>query len=69
MEYKEIKFEHALEYNHIQFLSKWIIFDISSVDMGGDIEIEINRDGESVSFYLNQENIKQLISHLQKQIK
>lgn len=69
MEYKEIKFEHASEYNSIQFVSKWITIDIGSVDMGGDIAIGINRDGESESFYLNQENIKQLISHLQKQIK
>lgn len=69
MEYKEIKFENASEYNSILFVSKWITIHIGSVDTGGDIEIEINRDGESVSFYLNQKNIKQLISHLQKQIK
>ena len=69
MEFKETKFENAPEYNSIQFVSNWITVDISSADMGGDIEIEINRDGESESFYLNQENIKQLIAHLQKQIK
>lgn len=69
MEFKEIKFEHAPEYNSIQFVSKWITVDICSSDMGGDVEICIDRDGESASFYLNQENIKQLIVHLQKQIK
>jgi hypothetical protein len=70
MEFKETIWENHPEWDTIEFNGKWTHMEISSVDKDGDIGIEIIRDGDpSVNIFLNQENIKQLISHLQKQIK
>lgn len=44
--------------------------DIYSVDKNGDIEIEMNDGyGDHYGMYLDQDQIKVLIEHLQKQLK
>ena len=43
--------------------------EIHQLDDDGEVEIDINGFDCSVSFILTQENIQQLITHLQKQLK
>ena len=69
MEFKETIYEHAPKYNSITFKSKWIDISVESADIGGDVMITIDNSGEEFSVYLTQENIQQLITHLQKQLK
>ena len=69
MEFKETIYEHAPEYNTIEFKGKYIKMEIFSADLGGDVEISITEDGDEKFVFLNQENLKHLITHLQKQVK
>ena len=70
MEFKETIHEHAPQYNEIEFKGKWVTMTVSSADLGGDVEINISESGYDDQYvFLNQENIKQLITHLQKQLK
>lgn len=51
----------------ITFQNK-ITFD--DVDIDGDVEVEIdNQNGANIYFFLSQYEIKELIEHLQKQLK
>jgi len=43
--------------------------DVYSRDSGDDVEITFNEYNESYSMFLDQEGIKLLIEHLQKQLK
>ena len=70
MEFIETIFENHPEWNTIEFNGKWTSMVINSIDTDGDVEIEIS-DGcdTDIHIFLNQTNIKQLINHLQKQLK
>jgi len=69
MEFKEIKFEHHPEWDSIAFTSKWIEMVVNSANKAGDISITISALREpDVHIFLTQENIQQLITHLQKQL-
>jgi hypothetical protein len=69
MEFKETNWETNPGWNTIEFMGKWTNMEVSSIDKDGDLEITVTNDGEDFRVFLNQENIKQLITHLQKQIK
>ena len=70
MKFRETIFENNPECNTIEFNGKWTNMEVSSVDKDGEVAIEITMDNDpSVNIFLNQENIKQLINHLQKQLK
>jgi len=57
------------DYTNLILRSGSKTLDIFSVDKDGDIQFELWYDGDTHSFYLDQEGIKLLIEHLQKQIK
>lgn len=70
MEFRETIFENNPEWNTIEFNGKWTNMEVSSVDIDGEVAIEIDSGwDQNVHIFLNQENIKQLINHLQKQLK
>ena len=71
MEFKEIKYETTPQWNTIEFTSERGNHEmtVSSIDRDGEIEIEMVAYNESTSVFLTQDNIKQLITHLQKQLK
>jgi hypothetical protein len=70
MEFRETIFENNPECNSIEFNGNWTNMEVSSVDIDGDVAIEISNDCDSdIHIFLTQENIKQLINHLQKQLK
>lgn len=70
MEFRETIFENKPEWNSIEFIGKWTNMEVTASDTDGDVEIAIDAGwDQSVHIFLNQENIKQLINHLQKQLK
>ena len=46
---------------------KWVEFTVESADKDGDVEISME-DGDVRTTHLNQQQIVELISHLQKQL-
>lgn len=68
MEFKETNWETNPEWDTIEFMGKWTNMEVSSVDKDGEVEITVT-NGEEFRVFLNQENIHQLITHLQKQLK
>ena len=69
MEFKENVYAEWPEWNSIEFKGKWIKMEVKSADSSGDVEISITEDGDEKFVFLNQENLKHLITHLQKQLK
>ena len=69
MEFKETNWETNPGWNTIEFMGRWTNMEVSSVDPDGEVEITVTNDGENFRVFLNQENIQQLITHLQKQLK
>ncbi len=70
MEFKETIFENCPEFNSIEFKGNFTNMEVSSLDKDGEVAIEITVDNDlPVTIFLNQENIQQLITHLQKQLK
>ena len=71
MEFKEIKYETTSQWNTIEFTSERgnREMTVSSIDRDGEIVIDLVAYNESTSVVLTQDNIKQLITHLQKQLK
>lgn len=49
--------------------AKWTKLELTSVDKDGDIEIELDDSHEIISLYLNQNEIKEIVEFLQRQIK
>ena len=69
MEFKETIWENNSEWNTIEFKGKFTNIEVSSLDKDGEVSIEITVDNDlPVTIFLNQENIQQLITHLQKQL-
>ena len=69
MEFKETIWENNPEWNTIEFKGKFTNIEVSSLDKDGEVAIEITVDNDlPVTIFLNQENIQQLITHLQKQL-
>lgn len=68
MDKHEILYEGTDYANLVLKWGIWKTLDFYSVDSGGDISIELTNSDEMTSFYLDQEGIKLLIDHLQKQI-
>ena len=69
MGFKETNWETNPGWNTIEFMGRWTNMEVSSVDPDGEVEITVTNDGENFRVFLNQENIQQLITHLQKQLK
>jgi hypothetical protein len=71
MIFREIEYITDHEWNTISFetVSGNTIVEIGAVDSDGDVEICIIQGNEQGAAYFNQENIQQLITHLQKQIR
>jgi hypothetical protein len=69
MEFKETNWGNNPEWNTIEFRGKWTSMEVSSVDHEKEVEFSMVADGEEFRVFLNQENIQQLITHLQKQLK
>jgi hypothetical protein len=65
MEFSQTTFVDNPEWNQIVFNSTNTQVEIGSFDKDGDIEFFVTQGSESTSFYLNKENIQQLITHLQ----
>lgn len=63
-----IKFNDESGYDRLIIKRKWTTLDMSSVDKDGDIEIELDDSRETISLYINQNEIKEIIEFLQKQI-
>ena len=63
-----IKFNDESGYDRLMIKRKWTTLDISSVDKDGDIEIELDDSRETISLYITQCEIKEIIEFLQKQI-
>jgi len=62
MEFREKKWT-------VEFSNNLNTIEISQVDDDQEVQLEISGFRSSVGFTLTQENIKQLITHLQKQLK
>jgi len=71
MKFREIKYENLPHWDSIEFSTEIGTrkMEVNSADMSGDVEIEMTEWDKTISVYLTQENIKQLITHLQKQLK
>jgi hypothetical protein len=63
-----IKFNDESGYDRLIIKRKWTTLDMSSVDKDGDIEIELDDSRETISLYITQNEIKEIIEFLQKQI-
>ena len=63
-----IKFNDESGYDRLIIKRKWTTLDIRSVDKDGDIEIELDDSRETISLYITQNEIKEIIEFLQKQI-
>lgn len=63
-----IKFNDESGYDRLIIKRKWTTLDMSSVDKDGDIEIELDDSRETISLYITQSEIKEIIEFLQKQI-
>ncbi len=63
-----MKFE-GTDWESLEFEGQHKRLQIESADAQGDVEIELEDYNESHYFYLNQEDLKKLITHLQKQVK
>lgn len=63
-----IKLNDESGYDRLIIKRKWTTLDISSVDKDGDIEIELDDSRETISLYITQNEIKEIIEFLQKQI-
>lgn len=57
------------EYEIMEIKNKWDKWEISSVDKDGDVEISCDSEIISYCLYLNQDELKQVIAFLQKQVK
>jgi hypothetical protein len=68
MEKEIIKRGNESCYETLIIQGKWTSLELTSVDKDGDIEIELNNTDENISLYLNQNEIKEVIEFLQKQI-
>jgi|688.fasta_scaffold72635_10 hypothetical protein len=68
MEKEIIKRGNESGYETLIIQGKWTSLELTSVDKDGDIEIELNNTDENISLYLNQNEIKEVIEFLQKQI-
>lgn len=55
-------------YDRLIIKRTYTTLDISSVDKDGDIEIELDDSHETISLYITQNEIKEIIEFLQKQI-
>lgn len=53
----------------IEFSNNLNVIEISQLDDDNEIQMDISGFRCSVGFILTQDNIKQLITHLQKQLK
>jgi len=70
MEFSQTTFVDNPEYNQIVFVSQSgnTRVEIGAADKDGDMEFFIIESSESTTFYLDKENIRQLITHLQNQL-
>lgn len=70
MEFTQTNFVNNPEWNQITFTSTSgrTQVEIGSIDKDNEMEFFVVEGNETTSFYLNRENIQQLITHLQKQI-
>ena len=62
------KYNEGSEYESLEFEGNRTKLRVESKDTAGDVEFEMETYGESGYVYLNQEQAKLLIAHLQKQI-
>jgi RecB family endonuclease NucS len=71
MEFRETIWNEHPEWNTIEFISSSgnITLNVCSNDQDDEVEINISEFGVTHGVYLTQDNIKQLINHLQKQLK
>jgi hypothetical protein len=68
MEFSQTTFVDNPEWDQIIFSTSNTRVEIGSTDKDGDVEFFVVDGSESTYFYLNKENIQQLITHLQKQL-
>ena len=68
MEKEIIKRGNESGYETLIIQGKWTNLELTSVDKDGDIEIELNNTDENISLYLNQNEIKEVIEFLQRQL-
>jgi hypothetical protein len=71
MEFSQTNYIDTPQWNQIRFTSKSgnTQVEIGSAGPDGEIEFYITESNESTTFFLNQENIRQLIEHLKTQLK
>ena len=70
MEFSQTTFIDNPQYDQIVFTSSKgnTRVEIGSFDKDGEVEFFVTELGESTTFFLDKENIRQLITHLQKQL-
>jgi hypothetical protein len=69
MKLEVIKFDDKPEHDNIVFTHGANSVEVGDLDKDDEVAFEVMDDEATILFYLTQENIQQLINHLQKQLK
>lgn len=69
MEFRAITFENTPSWDSIEFSNERIQLNVYPIDDDSEVQLELDNGDKVMNVYLTQNNIKQLIDYLQKQIK
>jgi len=59
----------AYGWEQIKIVGRWATWTIDSVDHQGDVDISCEENDDERSLFLSQDELKEVIAFLQKQIK
>jgi hypothetical protein len=56
-------------WEQLKIVGRWTTWTIDSVDHQGDVDISCEEDGDERSLFLSQDELKEVVAFLQRQIK